>query len=260
MGAALGGLESMAFPDQGMGFWPLVSMGAILGGTMRSPLTGVIFAVELTHDFGAVLPLLIAVACAYGFTVLVLKRSILTEKISRRGFHVTREYATDPLEILFVREVMATNVSAIPVSVTREQIATAIGGRAERQRLFAVTGDGDELVGVVTRWALEEWAKGGTAAGGEALSLGSVVRKATIAQQDEPLRVVMNRMAETGLTELPVVEGESQSRLVGAITLEHMLKARARHVEEEQRRERVLPLHLILPRWLRPRRPREAKS
>src|SRR5256885_9546176 len=110
MGGALGGLESLKLPNEGAGFWALVSMGAILGGTMRSPFTGIIFVLELTHDVTALLPLLIAVTCAHAGTVLLLKRSILTEKVSRRGFHLTREYATDPLEILFVREIMASEV------------------------------------------------------------------------------------------------------------------------------------------------------
>src|SRR6185369_4030249 len=106
IGGALGGLESMFLPGEGTGFWPLISMGAILGGTMRSPLTGIVFALELTHDVNVILPLLIAVTVAHGFTVLAMRRSILTEKIARRGFHLSREYAIDPLEILFVREVM----------------------------------------------------------------------------------------------------------------------------------------------------------
>src|SRR5439155_1201204 len=101
---ALGGVESMIFPFEGAGFWPLISMGAILGGTMRVPFTAVIFVLELTRDFNAFLPLFIAVVVAYAFTVLTMKRSILTEKISRRGFHLSREYAIDPLEILFARE------------------------------------------------------------------------------------------------------------------------------------------------------------
>src|SRR5437762_4822706 len=105
IGGALGGLEARILPWEGAGFWPLVSMGAILGGTMRSPLTGVIFALELTHDVNVLLPLLLAVTVAHGFTVLTLRRSILTEKVSRRGFHLSREYSTDPLEIIFAREV-----------------------------------------------------------------------------------------------------------------------------------------------------------
>jgi H+/Cl- antiporter ClcA len=106
MGAALGGVEAHILPFEGAGFWPLVSMGAILGGTMRSPLTGVIFALELTHDVNMMLPLLLAVTVAHGFTVLTLRRSILTEKISRRGYHLSREYSVDPLEIIFAREVV----------------------------------------------------------------------------------------------------------------------------------------------------------
>src|SRR5262249_54859992 len=97
IGGALGGVESMFFPNEGVGFWPLISMGAILGGTMRVPFTAVIFALELTHDLNAFLPLFIGVIVAYAFTVLVMKRSILTEKVSRRGFHLSREYAMDPL-------------------------------------------------------------------------------------------------------------------------------------------------------------------
>jgi H+/Cl- antiporter ClcA len=106
MGGALGGLEAGFFPHVGMGFWPLISLGAILGGTMRSPFTGILFAVELTHDWNVLLPLMIATFAAHAFTVLLLKRSILTEKISRRGLHLSREYAVDPLETMFVKDVM----------------------------------------------------------------------------------------------------------------------------------------------------------
>src|SRR5204863_5973858 len=112
IGGALGGVESSIFPDYGPGFWPMLSMAATLGGTMRSPLTAIVFALELTHEYHIIFPLMIGAFVAYGFTVLTMKRSILTEKISRRGFHLSREYAVDPLEILFVRDVMRTNVVA----------------------------------------------------------------------------------------------------------------------------------------------------
>jgi hypothetical protein len=106
IGGAAGGIEAMFLPDQGAGFWPLISMAAVLGGTLGSPLTAVVFALELTRDVNVLLPLLIAAMLAHAFTSLTMKRSILTEKIARRGYHVTREYVVDPLEVLFVREVM----------------------------------------------------------------------------------------------------------------------------------------------------------
>ena len=113
MGGALGGMEAMFLPAQGPGFWPLVSMGAVLGGTMRAPLTGVIFALEVTHDINMLVPLLLAVTISYGFSVLTLRRSILTEKIARRGLHLSCEYAVDPLETLRVRDVMRSGPEAL---------------------------------------------------------------------------------------------------------------------------------------------------
>src|ERR1700757_1577071 len=113
MGGALGGLEAMFLPSEGAGFWPLISMAAVMGGTMGAPLTSIVFAFELTHDSNVFLPLLLSSAIAYAFTVLTLKRSILTEKVARRGFHLSREYAVDPLELLYVREVMHTDASTV---------------------------------------------------------------------------------------------------------------------------------------------------
>jgi chloride channel protein, CIC family len=124
---------------------------------MRSPLTGVVFALELTHDVNMVLPLLVAVTIAHGFTVLTLRRSILTEKIARRGYHLSREYAVDPLEILFVREVMRTSVAALPADAPYETLRHSLHGDSSRgrQRLYPVIGENQELIGVVTRGDLQ---------------------------------------------------------------------------------------------------------
>src|SRR5207253_4677082 len=150
IGGALGGIETMFFPFEGVGFWPLISMGAILGGTMRVPFTAVIFVLELTHDFNALLPLFLAVVVAYAFTVLTMKRSILTEKISRRGFHLSREYAIDPLEILFVREVMRTNVVALPDKMSLDELSKKVEASHGTQHLYPVISRHGDLSGVVT--------------------------------------------------------------------------------------------------------------
>src|SRR5208283_1343190 len=157
MGGALGGLLSSFLPNEGLGFWPLVAMGAILGGTMRSPFTGVVFAVELTHDVNVILPLLLASVVAHAFTVLTLKRSILTEKVARRGYHLSREYSVDPLEILFVREVMRSNIAAIPADIAVDDLAKSLhdGQRPRRQRLHPVVDHDQKLIGVVTRDELQ---------------------------------------------------------------------------------------------------------
>ena len=239
MGGALGGLEAMVFPAEGTGFWPLVSMGAILGGTMRSPFTGVVFAFELTHDVNILLPLLVAVTIAHAFTVLALDRSILTEKVARRGFHMSREYAVDPLEILFVREVMRTNLAALPAGAGFDALIAALRVDPAKgpQRLYPVI-DGTRLLGVVTRVDLQQYVDRGP--GGES-GVESIVRTdPVVVHPDDSLRAVVYRMAETGLTRFPVVDRGPERRLQGVVTLDDMLKARARNLEAEQRRERVL--------------------
>jgi H+/Cl- antiporter ClcA len=120
IGGALGGLEAHVFPPVAPGFWALVALAGVLGGVMRSPLTGVAFALELTHRYEALLPLLICATTAFAVSVLVLRRSVLTEKIARRGLHLSREYSVDPLEILFVGEVMSrSSPGQVPTLCTR---------------------------------------------------------------------------------------------------------------------------------------------
>jgi CBS domain-containing protein len=241
MGAALGGVEAMFLPYEGAGFWPLVSMGAILGGTMRAPFTAVLFALELTHDINVMLPLLVAAMLAHGTTVLLLKRSILTEKVARRGFHLSREYAVDPLEILFVREVMRTKLAVLPAKATVEELRHIVLRqlRGRGQHLYPIVDEEMKLTGVVTRRQLRELVDTEPAGA----SLSEMVRDPLTARPDEPLRLVVMRMAETGLTRLPVVEGSS-GRLVGMVSLQDLLGARVRNLQEERDRERVLQIRL----------------
>ena len=246
MGGALGGLMSSFLPHEGMGFWPLIAMGAILGGTMRSPFTGVVFAVELTHDINVILPLLLASVVAHAFTVLTLKRSILTEKVARRGYHLSREYSVDPLEILFVREVMRSNIAAIPANTSVADLAKSLhdGQSQRRQRLYPVVDGERRLVGVVRRQDLQQLMQQGNGHG-----LAELVRRdPKVAYPDEPLRVVVYRMAGTGLTRFPVVERGDSRQLIGMVSLDDLLKARTRALEAERRRERILPLRLMFPR------------
>src|SRR5947199_2698755 len=247
MGGALGGLEAMFLPNEGAGFWPLISMGAILGGTMRSPFTSIVFAFELTHDANVFLPLLVGSVIAHAFTVLTLKRSILTEKVARRGYHLSREYAVDPLEILFVREVMPTKVAVLPGNAKVGEFQHSLhASRHQSQRLLPVVSADGRFIGVLTRGDIvQRIEQEGEAA--QRRTLGELVRhEAVEAFPDEPLRAVVYRMAEKGITRMPVVEPSSR-KFLGLIALTDLLKARARHLEEERRREQVLSLRFFLP-------------
>jgi len=242
MGGALGGAESMFLPHEGVGFWPLVSMAATLGGTMRAPLTAIVFALELTHDINMLLPLLLAVSIAHGFTVLLLRRSILTEKVARRGYHLSAEYSVDPLENLSARDVLRSDIVTLAPVVDRAEAAAALDRVRRGQLLYPIVDDHSNLLGVVTRGQLRKLA---AEPGVHALPLAELAnRNPQVAFPDEPLSTVVARMAETGLTRFPVVERSAARRLLGMISIYDLLRARTRALEEEGSRERVLRFHL----------------
>jgi CIC family chloride channel protein len=243
MGAALGGLEARVLPDLGIGFWPLVSMGAILGGTMRVPFTALVFTLELTHDLPMLLPVMIAVTTAYGFTVLVMRRSILTEKLSRRGHHLSREYTVDPLEGVFVEQVMRTSVTVLPADMPPDEVRAALADTpgARGQGLYPVTDAGGRMLGVVTLADVEVAARDRTGL------LDQLRPDPVVAYADEPVRAVAERMAETGFTRLPVVDRDGEDRLVSVVSLSDLLQARLRVLEEERERERTLRIRRLRP-------------
>src|SRR5690606_18296718 len=88
-----------------------------------------------------------------------------------------------------------------------------------------------------------------------ATDLASFAAAPVVAYADETLRMTARRMARFGRTALPVVRNSENAEIVGEITLETMFKARVRHLEEEQRRERPLPIEAVLPVKVRHRRP-----
>jgi H+/Cl- antiporter ClcA len=247
MGGALGAVDALFLPHQGPGFWPLISMGAMLAGTMRSPLTGVIFAFELTGDYHSILPLLIACVTAHAFTVLTMSRSILTEKISRRGHHLSREYVVDPLEALAVEDVMQTNITAFPAESTISELETALAhnDHPRGQRVYPVIDGNQHLIGMMTRYDLLNALESERNGGSHNVQLSEVIVKApVVAYPEEPLRIVVNRMAATGLTRFPVVTQNGGPKLVGQIGLQDLLKARELSVADEHHRERVLRLRV----------------
>ncbi len=251
MGGALGALAGHFLPAVTPGFWPLIGMAAILGGTMRVPFTAVFFALELTHEVNVLLPLLIATALAYGTTVLGMKRSILTEKVARRGFHLTREYTIDPLEVLAVQEVMRTDIVAFPQDLSRAQLQHIAEGvdRRRGQHLYPVLDKNRDLIGVVTRRHLREVLSHQDAeAAGSAPLRDLITPDPIVAYPEEPLRQVVMRMAETGLTAFPVVKHGNDRRLLGMVNFYDLLHARERELSEERHRQRWLRIRLFRPR------------
>jgi chloride channel protein, CIC family len=239
IGAAVGGLLTPALPGTDPGVWSVLGMAAVLSGATRSPLTAIVFALELTHDMRLMLPLLVVATLAHLISVLTLRRSILTEKVARRGFHVLREYVVEPLEALFVRDVMSTDIVTVESGRSLESLYRMLLDRADErgQRLLPIVADDGRLLGVVPWTEVLECAAGRDLRGAVD---DMMLRRVEVAYPDETLRVVSERMATLRLGVLPVVSREEPDRLRGILTQFDLLKARERLLQEERHRERVL--------------------
>ena len=253
IGGALGALESHVFVDVGPGFWALIGLAGVIGGVMRSPFTGVVFALELTHRFEAILPLMIGATTAFAVSVLLLKRSVLTEKIARRGYHLTREYDVDPLEILFVSEVMTDDVLEFEDDLTVSEAVSVIGapsddGRGWRQRLYPVVGNDGTLRGVVTRRDMFT----ANTEGDGTTELAALMREPSVVTHgDQTLRHVAQLMAEAEVSRMPVVDRSDDGRVIGIVSLSQLLAGRQRDQQEARERERTLRVRLAVPTWPR---------
>jgi len=244
MGGALGALESHVMPVGDSGFWALVGMAAMMGGTMRSPLTALVFALELTHDLNMLLPLLVACTGAFAVTVLLLKRSILTEKLARRGQHVTREYVIDPFEIARVEDVMVRDVDTLPGSMLVEDVVRFFTtDEAKRHKSYPVIGAHDVVLGLVARadalrWLVQGWTPGATLA--EAMADVSLF----VGHADELVGHLADRMAAADIGRVPIVSRE-HCTLVGIVARKDLLNVRARMIVQERERRPVLRLSAL---------------
>ncbi len=238
LGGALGGLFAVVLPGGSTSLFVLVGMGAMIGGTMRAPFTGVVFSLELTHDLPAVLPLLVAALAADAVTVLVMKRSILTEKVARRGVHVAREYSVDPLEQIPVRAVMQRGLVTVSANLSVEEALRASTPSGSREVGIAFEDDDHRSVGFLSRSDLRSYVELGGEPNRRAVTLAPDPTISVLA--DEPTRAAAARLAQVDGMALPVYDRSDDRHLVGFVNRETPFAARVLWTENEERRERVL--------------------
>ncbi|CAN7589916.1 chloride channel protein [Rhizobium sp. LjRoot258] len=224
LGGALGWLMGIVFPGE-PGFWALLGMAAMMGGTMRAPLTGTFFAFEITGDGSTLVPLLVATVAAYAVTVLLLRRSILTEKIARRGQHITREYGIDPFELTRARDIMISDVDTLPASMTVADAREFFAGPRETHRYYPVTYEDGTLAGFVTRGDALLW-QNDTELSDQ--SLGDRISDASIpvGHPEDTVGFIADLMISTDAGRIPVVDPQTR-KLVGLIARKDLLRLRS---------------------------------
>ncbi len=232
LGGALGWLEGQVLPG-GTGLWAIIGMGAIMGGTMRTPFTGVLFAVELTGNVHLLTPVLAAATAGYAVTVLVLRRSILTEKISRRGGHLTREYGADPLELARVGEIMTATPSTLPSELSLDAARAFLTGEGAHRRTWPVIAADGAFVAMVSAAKLDAL-KGCEA---ESRTLAGLASKDDArTHPHERAADAAAKMIHAGVGRLPVVDPKN-GRLVGIVSRTDLMRPRAAQRASETDRQ-----------------------
>jgi chloride channel protein, CIC family len=244
MGGVIGSLFGGLVSPADTGIWALIGMSAMMGGTMRAPLTSMMFGLELTHDINAILPLAIGCASAHTTTVLLLKRSILTEKIARRGHHIVREYVVDPFESMRVADIMARPAEALPASWTVRDVVTyfTAANAPRRHKSYPVTDPEGRVIGMVSRSDALRWMLGESAPE-RTLAAQLAGQELMIGYADELVGHLADRMTATDTGRVPII-GRDSGALVGLVARRDLLRVRATARQHEHEREaliRVLP-------------------
>ncbi len=238
IGGSLGaaGAHLLGSPDPGL--WAMVTMAAVMGGTMNAPFTAIVFVLELTMDVAVLPALLVACIAADAVTVLVLKRSIMTEKVARHGHHVMREYSVSPLERVAVEHVMDRKAPTLPASTTAGDLARRLAAHDPilvRHHAWPIVDEAGRLVGILTRGDLMRALQSDGADGRPVVAFGS--SDLTVTYPDEPLQNAIEKMAARGVGRLPVVSRDDPGELLGYLGRTGLLEAWLEYLEEEKKRE-----------------------
>jgi len=234
-------LVGQVLPGQ-PGFWALLTMAATLGGTMRAPLTGAIFAVELTGDVRMLAALLAASASACAVTALLLKRSIPTEKIARRGQHITREYGIDPFEMMRVRDVMVSKADTAAAELSIPETAAIL--KSGMHQVYPVVDARNLVVGMVSRADALLWEMEG-GHGQERLEDRVSDASLPLLHPDDVASHAVDLMLATDRGRLAVTD-PTTTKLVGIVSRKDLLRVRAATSRKERERHAYFTANWLL--------------
>jgi len=237
LGAGLAMLLSGLFPEWGINpaVAGLVGMAAMFAGASRALLTAVVFAVEVTHQPNALLPLMAGCGTAYLCSSLLMNTTIMTEKISRRGVTVPDEYAADPLSQIRVDSVFSTGV----VTLNAQQPLTEVqqwlqdGAATTHHQGFPVVDSQGGLRGVVTRrdiWQLDTSAS---------MTVADIVRRAPVVMTpDKTLRDAADHMVRNAVGRVVITASDEPEKVLGILTRSDVIRANSGVISSRETRSR----------------------
>ncbi|MBV6394486.1 MAG: Voltage-gated ClC-type chloride channel ClcB [Anaerolineales bacterium] len=253
-GAALGGAFAMIVNQiiPGAHLSPaacaLVGMAAVFGSAARATFTLIIFAFELTHDYNAILPLMLVCVIADGVAILLMRNSIMTEKLARRGLRIPQDFEADILQQMNVGEVMDTAPATIPDTMTVRELTDRVASGDPQlggHQAFPIMSEAGRLLGIIT------WGDMVTSLAEDSSGEQTVLEVGNdapiVAYPDELLHEAITKMIHNDVGRLPVVERKDPQKLVGYLGRSSLIHARLRRMNEEREREPGWLKNLSLP-------------
>jgi len=239
LGGATGCLLGHFLPGD-VGFWAMIGMAGIMSGAMRAPMTGALFAAELTGHFASLPATIASAGGAYAVSVLLMRRSILTEKIARRGRHILQEYSVDPLDFLQAGQLMTPNPDTLPGTMSIAA-ASAFFAEEAKHRSYPVVDTDGRLLGLVSRTDALRWRVTDAHGDGDVSLIETLSDESQPAAHPEtPCGLIADMIIETGIGRVPIVDAVT-GRVVGILSRQDLLKARSAHRHAETNRSRFAP-------------------
>ncbi|HLU11836.1 MAG TPA: chloride channel protein [Oceanobacillus sp.] len=244
VGAALGGsfalIVNQIVPGASLspGACALVAMAAFFGAASRATFTFIIFAFEIIQDYHAILPLMLVSVIADGVGLYLMRNSIMTEKLARRGLPIHHEYEPDILQQLLVRDVMDSNPPTVPGTMLLKELADRIAQGdplLTRHQAIPVLGEDGKVVGIITRGDVLRGLEQSDEENVTVMEAAS--SNLLVTYPDEPLYEAVTTMLKNDIGRLPVVSRENPQKLIGYLGRAAVLQARLRRISEENVRE-----------------------
>jgi CIC family chloride channel protein len=235
IGGALGALIGIGaqymFPQLGVDVRvaALIGMAAIFAGASRALLTSLVFAFETTQQPNAILPLLGGCTVAYLVSFFMMKHSIMTEKIERRGVKTPSAYVPEILDTVVVDDIAEKDIHVLSAENTIQSVKKwiASGKAGPLQSSFPVVKDNGDLAGIISLIDFYNFI------GNESDILGTLITQHPVTiYADNILRIAVDTMVQQNLDIIPVVKREDPQKIVGIVTQKSIMRAYSRNGDD----------------------------
>lgn len=237
-GALIAGVILEYFPGSGitLSMTALVCMSALFAGASRALLTSIVFALEVTGQSHALLPLLAACTASYFISFFLMKNTIMTEKITRRGIKTPDHYEPDILETISVGQVMSKNDIVIGEDNTIGEVRQWLEREKDYQsNYFVIVSADNEFKGIISSSNLFSDHHAPTK------KVSELIKRIPVSiSENDTLRLGVELMAQENMDILPVVSADNN--MIGILSYKNILNAYKKDLENDIRRKPVISL------------------